>query len=192
MQNTQTGWTRPDDGFKSEWPTNHQNEKRLCHRPETIKPPAVGWHLIVLSVGSSLSRVQRSSREQPSGFLSTQLEQRQQAAMLIEPRLPFFWNTMWTSCVVATLLSVMAPACYSSHVYINESINTAPNERNKKMDLWGISGSASPWLMGPLRGLIVGPSGWVPSETEITFMASLHRPTGANPETITRNSIEVT
>lgn len=38
--------------------------------------------------------------------------------------------------------------------------------------------------MGPLRGLIVGPSGWAPLETEITFMASLHRPTGANPETI--------
>lgn len=56
--------------------------------------------------------------------------------------------------------------------------------KKQKMDLWGISGSASPWLTGPLRGLIVGPSGWAASETEITFMAPLHRPTGANPETI--------
>lgn len=61
--------------------------------------------------------------------------------------------------------------------------------KKQKMDLWGISGSASPWLTGPLRGLIVGPSGWAPSETEITFMASLHRPTGANPETIVLTGI---
>lgn len=38
--------------------------------------------------------------------------------------------------------------------------------RKKKMDPWRIRGRASPRLMGPWRGLIVGPSGRPPSEAE--------------------------